>query len=107
MHTTNNTGNASNPYACIRSYNNSSFRSYKANDIETPSTSGHPIYLAKLVVDAGVPEHEHTYPETWTSNDLSASLFSPILLKISSHEIGTIPLFAPYPTIEYDFPEPV
>lgn len=27
-----------------------------------------------------------------------------ILLKISSHEIGTIPLFAPYPTIEYDLP---
>ncbi len=30
-----------------------------------------------------------------------------LLANISSHTIGTIPLLVPYPTTEYDFPEPV
>ena len=45
--------------------------------------------------------------ETCTSYILSSDLFCSIVLNISSQVIGTIPLFAPYPTIEYDFPEPV
>lgn len=42
-----------------------------------------------------------------TAYYLVFSDFPSICLKIASHVLGMIPLFSPYPTIEYDFPDPV